>query len=241
MTPKKMNTAFFYAAILVILLVAGATLFLRSSYFTIQNVKIEGLQLIPQTEIERLMVSAKGQNLILIDQEDLRKKLSLHPLVKEVKFSRQFPQTLVAHVTERTPVALVVVPNGVVKVDDQGIFLQRSEGWPDQSYPVINGITIPDTAGPGQELKIPGLETALLLIQESPEQLLPLIGEVYVNPIQQITLYLTSGVEVRLGEAEDWKNKLEALYQLLNDTGYKSFESGVRYIDFTATKPVIGR
>lgn len=241
MVPKKTNAAFFYIAILVILLVAGSTLFLRSSYFTIQNIKVEGLEQVPQIEIDRLLSSAKGQNLVLVDQDGLRKKATLHPLVKSVQFKRKFPQTLVAQITERTPVALVVVPNGVVKVDDEGIFLQRSEGWPEQSYPVINGVTIPDTAGPGQELKIPGLEEALLLLRESPQEILPLIGEVYLNPIQQITIYLTNGVEVRLGQTQDWENKLAGLYQLLNDPGFKTVETGVRYIDFTAAKPVIGR
>jgi cell division protein FtsQ len=67
------------------------------------------------------------------------------------------------------------------------------------------------------------------------------MGEIYVNPIQQMTLYLTNGVEVRLGKTEDWTVKLKALFDLLNDSGYKSFQDGVRYIDFTAAKPVIGR
>lgn len=68
-----------------------------------------------------------------------------------------------------------------------------------------------------------------------------MIGEVFVNPIQQITIYLTSGVEVRLGQAQDWKDKLDVLNQLLKDNGYKSVEKGIRYIDLTAAKPVIGR
>lgn len=241
MEPKKTSTVFLYGAILVILLTAGITLFLRSSYFSIQNIKIEGLQQIPQVEIERLTSSAKGQNLVLADQESLRKKVTLHPLVKSVQFKRQFPSTLIIQVTERAPVALIVVPNGVVKVDENGVFLQRSEGWPDKSYPVINGVDIPDTAGPGQELKLPNLTTALLLVREAPSELLPLIGEVFVNPIQQITIYLTSGVEVRLGQAQDWKDKLDVLNQLLKDNGYKSVEKGIRYVDLTAAKPVIGR
>lgn len=241
MEPKKMSAAFFYVAVLVILMAAGLTLFLRSSYFTIQNVRIEGLQQIPPLEIDRLTSSAKGQNLVLLDQDSLRKKVTLHPLVQSVQFKRQFPKTLVVHVTERMPVALVVVPKGVVKVDDEGIFLQRSEGWPEKSYPVINGVALPDTAGPGQKLRLPGLDVALLLLREAPKELLPVIGELYVNPIQQITIYLTSGVEVRLGQAQDWKDKLVGLNQLLNDTGYKSFEKGAKYIDFTAAKPVIGR
>lgn len=240
MEPKKTSTAFLYGAILVILLALGLSLFLRSSYFAIQQVKIEGLHQIPQTEIDRLSSSAKGQNLLLLDQEGLRKKITLHPLVQSVEFKRQFPATLIVQVTERTPAALVIVPHGVIEVDEKGMFLQRSEGWPEKSYPVINGIAVPDTAGPGQELKLPGLVAALQLLQEAPKDLLPVIGELYVNPIQQMTIYLTSGVEVRLGQAQDWKDKLVGLNQLLNDAGYKSFEKGVRYIDFTAAKPVIG-
>lgn len=241
MKPKKTTTSFLYVAILVVLLALGVTSFLRSSYFVIEKVEIEGLQQIPENEIERLTTEAVGQNLILVDQNRLKQNVLLHPLVENVEIKRQFPKTLVVRITERTPVALVVVSRGVVEVDGKGIFLRRREGWPDKSYPVINGISIPDTAGPGLELKLPSLQAALLLLGQAPQELAPLIGEVYVNPIQQMTLYLTSGVEVRLGKTSDWTVKLKALYELLNDTGYKSFQNGVRYIDFTAANPVIGR
>lgn len=241
MEPKKTTTSFLYASILMMLLALSLTLFLRSSYFAIQQVKIEGLQQIPENEIQRLTTEEIGQNLILLEQDRLEQKVSLHPLVESVEFQRQLPKTLIVRVKERTPVALVVVSRGVVEVDEKGIFLRRREGWPNQSYPMINGVSIPDTSGPGQELNIPGLQAALLLIGQAPQELLPSIGEIYVNPIQQMTLYLTSGVEVRLGKTNDWTIKLKALYDLLKDEGYNTFQNGVRYIDFTAAKPVIGR
>jgi cell division protein FtsQ len=56
-----------------------------------------------------------------------------------------------------------------------------------------------------------------------------------------MTMYLSSGVEVRLGQANDWKPKLDALFQIVSTDEYISFQQGVRYIDFTAAKPVIGR
>lgn len=241
MKPKKTTTSFLYIAILLIVLALGIALFLRSSYFSIEQVKIEGLQQIPKNEIERLATQVIGENLFLVEQDRLKQNVSLHPLVESVKIERQLPKTLVVRVTERTPIALVVVSRGVVEVDGKGMFLRRREGWPNQSYPMINGISIPDTAGPGQELKLPGLQAALLLLGQAPQELTPLIGEIYVNPIQQMTLYLTNGVEVRLGITKDWTIKLKALYELLNDPGYKSIETGVRYIDFTAANPVIGR
>lgn len=241
MEPRKSTTSFLYISILLILSVVGVSFFFQSSYFNIDAVQIEGLKEIPLNEVERLTTDVTGQNLIMLDQKQLEQKVLLHPLVESVEFKRQLPSRLVVQVKERTPVALVVVSPGVVEVDSKGIYLRRREGWPDQSYPVINGVKLPDTAGPGQKLDLPGLEVALDFLGQAPEEFKPWIGEIYVNAIQQITLYLTDGVEVRLGKANSWTEKIKSLYVLINDEGYKSFKNGVRYIDFTAAKPVIGR
>ncbi|ODA39591.1 FtsQ-type POTRA domain-containing protein [Desulfosporosinus sp. BG] len=241
MQPKKMNTSFLYVAVLTILLALGLTQFLRSSAFGVQNVKVQGLKLIPESEILKLANGVQGQNLLLFDQAELSYKISLHPLVQSVKFQRKLPHTLVIQVTERTPVALVVVPKGVVEIDSQGTFLRRLESWPKTDHPVITGINLMDTAGPGQSLGNPSLTAALRLLGQAPTGLLAQIGEIHVDPSQQMTVFLTSGVEVRLGQANDWKDKLNALFQLVSDKEYKSFQQGVRYIDYTAAKPVIGR
>ncbi|TGE32682.1 cell division protein FtsQ/DivIB [Desulfosporosinus sp. Sb-LF] len=241
MQPKKINTSFLYVVVLTILLSLGLALFLRSSAFAVEHVMVQGLKLIPENEILKLAYGIQGQNLFLLDQQGLGHKISLHPLVQSVQFQRKLPQTLVIQVTERTPVALVVVPKGVLEVDAQGFFLRRLESWPKTDHPVITGINLTDTVGPGQNLMNPSLTSALSLLGQAPPELLTQIGELHLNTSQQMTLYLNSGVEVRLGQAKDWKDKLNALFQLINDKGYKSFQQGVRYIDFTAAKPVIGR
>ena len=241
MQPKKMNTSFLYVAVLTILLSLGLALFLRSSAFVVQYVTVQGLKLIPTSEILKLANGVQGQNLLFFDQEGLSYKILLHPLVQGVQFQRKLPHTLLIQVTERTPVALVVVPKGIVEVDGQGTFLRRLESWPKTDQPVITGINLTDSIGPGQNLKNPSLTATLSLLGQAPAGLLAQIGELHVDPLQQITLFLTSGVEVRLGQATDWKDKLNARFQLVSDKGYTSFQQGVRYIDFTAAKPVIGR
>lgn len=241
MEPKKMNTSFLYIAVLTILLSLGLALFLRSNAFAIQHVSVQGLSLISESEILKLTDGIQGQNLLLFDRKALQYKISLHPLIKDVQFQRNLPQTLVVQVTERTPVALVVVPKGVLEVDSEGTFLRRLESWPKNDYPVISGIELPDTVGPGQNMENSLLKAGLNLLKQAPPELVTQIGELHVNAIEQITLFLTSGVEVRLGQANEWKDKLMALYQLLSDDGYTSIQQGVRYIDFTAAKPVIGR
>ncbi|MCB8814064.1 cell division protein FtsQ/DivIB [Desulfosporosinus shakirovi] len=241
MEPKKMNTSFLYVTVLTILLSLGLALFLRSNAFAVQRVSVQGLNLITENEILKLSDGIQGQNLLLFDRKALEYKISLHPLVKSVQFQKKLPQTLVIQVTERTPAALVVVPKGVLEVDSEGTFLRRLESWPKSDYPVISGIELSDTVGPGQNLANPLLTAALRLLGQAPPELVIQIGELNVNAIEQITLFLTSGVEVRLGQANDWADKLQALYQLISDNGYTSIQQGVRYIDFTAAKPVIGR
>ncbi|MHB8124311.1 MAG: cell division protein FtsQ/DivIB [Desulfitobacteriaceae bacterium] len=241
MQPKKANASFLYLIVLIILVSLGLVFFLRSGFFSVQEVDFKGLSIIPVGEIQKLAAQVQGENIFLFDQNILSRRLNLHPLVQNVSFQRKLPRTLIVQVTERTPFALVVVPKGIIEVDSQGVFLRRLESWPIKDNPVIDGINIPESAGPGQNISTPPLTSALLLLGQAPNALLPLISEVHVNTIQQITLFLMSGVEVRLGQAEDWKVKLASLFQLLNDQGYQSFQQGVRYIDFTAAKPVIGR
>lgn len=241
MKPKKTNTSLLHVVILTILLVMGVALFFRSSAFAIQEIKVQGLKIIPENQIIKLANGIQGQNLFLLDQEALRNKITLHPLVRSVQFQRKLPQTLVIQVTERSAAALVAVAKGVLEVDEQGTFLRRLESWPKTDHPVITGINITDSIGPGQNLSSPSLTAALGMLGQAPAGLAAHIGEIHVNDVQQITLFLDSGVEVRLGKADNWKDKLNALYKLLNDNEYKSFQQGVRYIDFTAAKPVIGR
>ncbi|AET70215.1 cell division septal protein [Desulfosporosinus orientis DSM 765] len=241
MEPKKMNTSFLYVAVLTILLSLGLALFLRSSAFAIQHVTVEGLSLISENEILKLSDGIQGQNLLLFDRKALQYKISLHPLVQSVEFRRKLPNSLIIQVSERIPAALVVVPKGVLEVDSEGTFLRRLESWPEKDYPVISGIELPDTVGPGQNLSNALLKAALQLVNQAPPNLIAQIGEVHVNAVEQITLFLRGGVEVRLGQANDWKDKSNALYQLISDSGYTSIQQGVRYIDFTAAKPVIGR
>lgn len=241
MEPKKSTTSFLYISILLILLVVGCSFFLQSSFFTIEKVSLEGLEMIPSQEIELLTADVAGQNLIMLDQRQLKAKILLHPLVEDVKFQRGYPDTLTIKVMERTPVALINMERGVIEVDSKGIYLRRHEGWPKKSLPVINGVSVPETAGPGQELNLPNLQAALLLLGQAPGELKDVIGEIYINSVQQITLYLIDGIEVRLGQSQQWTEKLEALVALLNDEGYNAIKSGVKYIDYTAAKPVIGR
>lgn len=241
MSQTKPNTAFLYLAALICLLAVGLFMFSKSDFFAVSDVRTEGLDNITENEILKLLGTVKGENLFLTDTRALAQKIKLHPLVDQAMVKKELPSTLVLKIQERRPVALVLNEDGLVEVDSQGTILRFYDTWPYNDSPVLTGIRVPETLGPGQRLDNPLLKKCLLLIGQASEELTSLIGEVHITADGQIFLYLTTQIEVRIGYDDDYTGKLKLLQELLTSSEYKAVEKAIKYIDLTAGKPVLGR
>lgn len=241
MPQMKPNNTFLYFAALICLLAVALSMFSKSDFFSVDNVRFEGLNHVAEDEIMRLLGTVKGENLFLIDTKALAQKVKLHPLVDHAEVKKELPGTIVFTIQERLPIALIHTKDGMIEVDSQGILLRFYDTWPKKDCPVITGIEVPDTLGPGQKISSIQLEKGLLLLGQAPEGMTSIIGEVHLAVDDQIFLYLTSGKEIRLGYSEEYTSKLNLLNELLNSSEYKSVEKAIKYIDLTAGKPVLGR
>lgn len=241
MSQTKSNTSFLYIAALICLLAVGLFMFTKSDFFMVQEVRIQGLDNVAEEEIVKLLGTVKGQNILLTDTKSLAERVKLHPLVEVTIVKKELPETLVINIQERVPVALILDEDSVVEIDKQGTILRFHETWPKTSSPVVTGVVVPDTIGPGQKLVNAQLEKVLLLLGQAPQSMIPLIGEVSINKEEQIFLFLTTGMEVRLGYSEEYAGKLNLLNELIYNEEYMSIEKSIKYIDLTAGKPVLGR
>lgn len=241
MTRSNTHNTILYIAALICLLVISLFMFGQSDFFSVKNITIEGLKNISKEEIEKLVGTVKGENIFLLDIKTLIRKMELHPFVEKVSLKRELPGNLRIKIKERIPAALILNQQEVVEVDYQGIILRFHESWPKTDSPVVTGIEIPETVGPGQKIESPRLDIVLHLLGQAPQELLPVIGEVHLNSAEQVFLYLTSGIEVRLGHNEDYAGKLALLNELITTEEYKSMEKAIKYIDLTAGKPVLGQ
>lgn len=241
MPQTKPNTSFLYVAAMICLLAVGLFMFSKSDFFSVSDVRFEGLNNIAEDEVTRLLGTVKGENLFLADTDVLAQKVKLHPLVDKVVVKKELPATIVLAIQERLPVALILDRDGLVEVDSQGIILRFYDTWPKKDSPVITGIQVPETLGPGQKIDNPELASGLLLVGQAPEELVPLIGEVHIDLSKQVVLYLTSGIEVRIGHDQEFTGKLKLLKELLDSTEYKAVEKAIKYIDLTSGKPVLGQ
>lgn len=87
-------------------------------FFRVQEVRLQGERFLTLDQVEELMALAPDAS-IWDDPQPVVRRVRRHALVREVEIRRRPPATLVVHVTERTPVALLPTP-ALVPVDREG-------------------------------------------------------------------------------------------------------------------------
>jgi cell division protein FtsQ len=114
----------------------GRALLQSMDFFRVRRVEIEGVRYAAPDEIvSRLRVDTTGS--IWDDVSPLEARVAEHPQVREVRITRKLPGTLVVHVTENPPVALVNSPRGLVVTDAAGDSLPVDPTSMDVDLPVL--------------------------------------------------------------------------------------------------------
>ena len=98
------------------LLLAGAVVYgglegyqfaTTSPQFEISEVTIAGNQTLPDKELRTWLGSVTGENIFLLNLEDLSSRLVRHPWIQTVSVRKVFPKNIVVEVTERKPYARI--------------------------------------------------------------------------------------------------------------------------------------
>lgn len=163
----------------------------KVEFFRVTDFRVEGARYL--TEIEAIATVALPEDYSVWDDLDLlESNLRKHPLVLEAKVRRKLPETLVLHVKEREPVALIPMP-ALVPVDDRGRELPIDPSLHKLDLPLI------------QPFRSSGMATPL-----TPAQIRVLAEEIarlghvdpdFVMSISEIAFDERGDVVVRLGDA----------------------------------------
>ena len=113
------------AAAAVVLLAApwwGPPLLSHLSFFRVRHVEVVGRHYMqPDDVLRRLRIDTSTS--IWTDLDVLESRVAQHPQVRSVTVDRDLPGTLVVHVTENLPIAMVPAVGGLRPVDADGRFL----------------------------------------------------------------------------------------------------------------------
>lgn len=114
----------------------GRALARQMDFFRVRRVEIEGVRYASPDEIvSRLRVDTSAS--IWDDASPLEARVAEHPQVRSARIRRKLPGTLVVHVTENPPVALVNGTRGLVVTDAVGDSLPVDPTTMDVDLPVL--------------------------------------------------------------------------------------------------------
>lgn len=232
---KKMNktrrSILLQGILFLMLLLVAVYFFMNSSFFSIREIQISGLQKLKRETVLELAGVNVGANLIKLDIEQVKNNIELSSLVESVRVERRFPDRLLIHVTERRPAALAAYRDGFILLDEAGYYLQLVQRITEYSLPLIVGVQIPETAVPGEKISVPGLAEGLKVVSRLSPQQLALFSEINVQPGDRLELYTIDGIKVIVGDSSDLARKIQWFLEI-----YRQWQAGdkarqIQYVD----------
>lgn len=114
----------------------GRRLLSEMAFFRVRTIEIVGVRyLSPNEVVRRLRVDTLASVWMALDP--LVERVEGHPQVRAVSIERKLPGTLVVHVTENLPVALVPAPGGFRAVDGAGHALPIEPSRASVDLPIV--------------------------------------------------------------------------------------------------------
>ncbi len=131
-------------ALVIIAIITGFVLSLP--VWKTSNVKVIGNSLLTKDKVINIAKVPLGEDLFLIDLDEIRERFSGIIQVKDIRIVRKLPDTIAIEIKERAPFAIAVIGGGTSLIDDEGYIIAKqdlgpsSAGYDIVKYPVIRGI-----------------------------------------------------------------------------------------------------
>jgi cell division protein FtsQ len=223
------------ASVAVIALVVGAVAATRSPLLDVDHVVVEGAE---HTTIDQVVaVTRLGSKPQLIDvgTSGLAKRVRALPWVASAEAERQWPATVRIRVVERAPTASIEAEGGRwAVVDRTGRVLEVLDQRP-ATMPSVGGVGLP---GPAGSRLGPSGRDAMAVAAALPEVVRGITTGVVVNEEGEIDLHVTPAAIVKLGDASQLADKMQAIATMLGGAAGK----GWRVLDVRVPRaPVLTR
>lgn len=212
----------------VFLFLTGVYILFKSPLFEVKKIEVQGNNQLAKNEIIKASGLYKGVNIFKISVKEARANLSAIPVLKEVIIRRDLPSTISIVVKERQAFALLPVENGFVEIDEQGVFIRKSNKIR-EGLPVLTGMQFA-AATPGEKIAGQELDKVLKAVGELPPSLVVRLSEIHFSD-GALVLYTAGGVQCRLGSLRGTAEKGKILLQVLDEL--KGKNKVIEYVDLS--------
>jgi len=181
----------------------------------VRQVELVGVRKLDSRVIASRASIPPGAGIAAVSTRKIRRRLEAIPAVESATVSRDWPDTLVVVIRERTPAAFVRHPTGIVFLDRQGVAFAGGR-WHTDGLPELKGVAV-NLGRLGRAQRSGALKAALAALAAAQEAELA-VGQVLVHALNDLELRLADETSLRLGRPEQLRLKLSqakvALMQL---------------------------
>ncbi len=202
--------------------------FLHSSVFSVKEIRVSGTKQLSPQEVVALADLKKGVNIFKTNLIKAKERIAVHPLVKQVEISREFPATIVIEITERKPIGLIPDRGWFVVVSEDGAYLARVNNLSSINLPIITGVKT-GSSGPGQKIADERLKTALDYLKATPLNIRAAVSEINVSDLNNIRMFTIDKAEVRFGDSARINEKIQLYQEVIS----QNYQSRIQYIDIS--------
>jgi cell division protein FtsQ len=225
----------------LVAIAAGAYVAARTTgMFAVREIEVRGAPAQVAREVRSALDPIVGQSLVTLDGGDVVRRLEAVPDVESATYDRSFPNTLVVTISPEQPAAVVRQGADAWLVSVRGRVLRplprtaRSELpriWAAKDVELTRGSTVDDDA-------VLRAVTAVAPLATDPFPVRILAVRLHED---SLTLRLSSGLELLLGDSNDLRLKL-AVARRIVPTLTPPDQAGPGYLDVSvADRPVAGQ
>ncbi|MBP2662359.1 MAG: ftsQ [Firmicutes bacterium] len=225
--------ALWLAALIVLIAIF---LFIKSPYFTVGTVVVEGNKYVTVEEVLRIAEVPEQINIFRLKPAEISERLTNDLRVDTVQVERSFPATITIHIKERQPLAFVASQYGFVEIDRQGIVMVALKNLKQVKVPVITGVRLGNVYV-GDQINNSGLSNVLTYLSGLDEESLNQLSEVNIKSPNELLVYTTNSVCIRIGDNQRLMEKAKLTGEILQEIATKKLT--VEYVDLNYTSPII--
>jgi len=230
------STQGFIVLLLVLVILIAGLLFIKSSYFSVGSVIVEGNKYVLIEDVYRIADIPESINIFNLNTSNIKMRLMRDLRIAEADVSRRFPGTIVINIKERKPMAYVASNYGFLELDKQGVVLAVLKNIKQTNVPMITGIRL-ENEYVSDEIEDAVIKNIVNYLSLLDEVTLNQISEINLKSSEQIVAYTVNSVPIRFGNNDRLPDKAKLTNEILRELADK--KRIVEYIDLNYSPPVI--
>lgn len=233
---RPMSAQRFIGLLLVLVVLIAGLLFIKSAYFTVGSVIVEGNKYISVEEVYHIADIPESMNIFSLNTANIKMRLMHDLRIAETDVSRRFPGTIVISIKERKPMAYVASNYGFIEVDKQGVVLAVFKNLKQVNVPMITGIKLGNEYV-GDKIENQVIENIVNYLSLLDEITLNQLSEINMKSSEQIIAYTVNSVHIRLGNHASLPDRANLTNEILGELGDR--KKMIEYIDLNTASPVV--